>query len=84
MVNVGELVFTSWSHGAREARLPTTSSQSAALAVARQHQSSRTSVLGLFHGSAASWLCSGVPGKTRQRAVNGDGGVLSSSVIVPL
>jgi hypothetical protein len=84
VVNVGELVFTLWSQGAREARLPTTSSQSAGLDVARQHQFSRTSVLGLFHESSSSRLCSGVPGKMRQRAVNGDGGALSSIVIVPL
>ena len=55
-----------------------------AFAVAFQHQSSRVSVLGLFHGSLASGLWSGLPGKIRQRAVNGGGGVVVSSVTVPV
>ena len=75
--------FGSKSHGARAARLPTTSSQSPAALLAFQHHSARVSVLGLSHGSASRALCGGVPPNASQRAVYGFGGVLVSSVIVP-
>ena len=75
--------FGSKSHGARAARLPTTSSQSPAVALAFQHHSVRVSVLGFSHGSASSVLSGGVPPNTSQRAVYGCGGALVSSVTVP-
>ncbi len=77
--------LASWSHGEREARLPTISSQSAGEAeLGFQHHSSRTSVSGTFHGSLASAPPSGVLGKAFQRAVYGAGAGLSSSVTVPV
>jgi hypothetical protein len=58
VVNVGELVRGWKSHGTREARFCTSRSHSSSVAgglptVASQHQSSRMSVLGKFHGSAS-------------------------------
>ena len=81
---VGALAFGLKSHGTREARLPTTTSQSSAFGLPCQHQFWRVSVLGLFHGSAASWLSGGLAGKFLQRARNGAGGALVSRLTVPV
>jgi hypothetical protein len=56
------------SHGEREARLPTTVSQSDGVVLCFQHMFTRASVLGLFHGSAGSALSGGLAGLARQRA----------------
>jgi hypothetical protein len=80
----GVLVLPSTSHGVREARLPTTRVQSSAFGLWRQHQFSRVSVLGLFHGSAANAFSGGLAGNTRQRARNGAGAGLLSRPTVPL
>ncbi len=83
VVSVGAFVRKLWSHGPREARLPTTRSQSAA-SPASQHQSSRVSVLGLIHGYWFSCASGGFAGKTSQRARYGCGAAVSSMVKVPV
>ena len=50
------------SHGEREARLPTTRSQSDGVVLCFQHRFSRVSVLGLLHGSARAGSAAGWPG----------------------
>src|ERR1700754_3869344 len=71
VVPVGVPVLPSTSHGVREARLPMTRVQSPGLEPCRQHQLSRVSVLGLFHGSAASGFSGGFAANARPRATNG-------------
>ena len=56
------------SHGEREARLPTTMSQSDGVVLCFQHMFARVSVLGLFHGSTGSGFSGGLAGFARQRA----------------
>ena len=68
VVLVEALVCGLKSHGEREARLPTTVSQSDAVVLCFQHMLTRASVLGLFHGSAGSGFSGGLAGLARQRA----------------
>jgi hypothetical protein len=65
VVNVGLLAWRSKSHGAREARFPTTRSHPGA---ERQHHVSRVSVLGLFHGNWSSVASGGFAGNAFHRA----------------
>src|SRR3954468_5749671 len=77
VVNVDVFAWTSKSHGARDARLPTTRSQPVA---ARQHHVCRVSVLGLFHGYMSISDSGGFAGNAFQRARYG-GGAGESSIV---
>ena len=79
VVFVGASVCGLKSHGEREARLPTTLSQSPATGLDCQHQFWRVSVFGWSHGSACSAASGGLAGNVRQRARNG--GVVSRSSV---
>src|SRR5215475_6278241 len=83
VVFVGAFAFGLKSHGEREARLPTTVSQSDGVVLCFQHISTRVSVLGLFQGSLGSVFSGGLAGLACQRAVYGAGGALASRPMVP-
>src|SRR5204862_2991250 len=80
VVNVGVLACRSKSHGALEARLPTTRSHPAE---ARQHHVSRVSVLGLPHGNKSIADSGGFAGNAFHRARYGGGAGVSSTVRWP-
>src|SRR5215210_6764466 len=80
VVSVGVFRLWSWSHGPREARLPTTRSHPVA---ARQHHISRVSVSGKFHGNPCTVYSSGLAGKAFQRARYAGGGGEASPFSVP-